>query len=133
MRYNTVEDTIADFVNFAQNAILPFDPTGSSQASKAPWVFIGGSMSGAFVSWTEKLYPGGFWAYWASSATTEGISSWSYTIPILESMPQNCSRDVALVVDYMDHIGVNGTKEEQTVFQDFFGMKDIEHFDDFAW
>jgi hypothetical protein len=48
-------------------------------------------------------------------------------------MPRNCSRDVALVVDLMDHIGMNGTKQEQKEFQALFNMKDIEHFNDLAW
>jgi hypothetical protein len=132
MRYNSIENAIADGVNFARNARLPFDPSGRSHAPQTPWVIMGGSMGGALASWTEFVSPGTFWAYWASSATVEGASSWAYTIPILEHMPKNCSRDVSRVIDHMDKIGRNGTKDEIKKFQAMFGLESIEHFGDFV-
>ena len=60
----TVDNAIADMVNFAQHVQFPFDLSGSSQASKAPWIFIGGSYAGSLPAWTAATSPGTFWAYW---------------------------------------------------------------------
>jgi hypothetical protein len=131
-QYNTVQNAIADLTHFAREVKLPFDTQEKSHAPDAPWVLMGGSMAGALTAWVEKLSPGTFWAYWASSATVEGISSWSYTIPILENMPQNCSADVAKVVAHIDEVGTNGTQEEQDALKAVFGLEAIEHYIDFA-
>jgi hypothetical protein len=132
MRYNTVENAIADVVHFARTARLPFDVSGGSHAPETPWVIMGGSMGGAIASWTEFVAPGTFWASWASSATVEGVNSWAYTLPILENMPKNCSRDVARVVEHMDRIGRNGTKEDIKTLQAMFGLEGIKNFSDFS-
>lgn len=54
----TLKQAIADFTYFAKTAALPFDKNGSSNADKAPWVFSGGSYSGALAAWTESTSPG---------------------------------------------------------------------------
>jgi hypothetical protein len=131
MVYNTPENTIADFINFARNADLPFDSSGKSNAPTVPWIFVGGSMPGAFVSWTEYMSPGTFWAYWASSATSEGIDSDSYTIPILEHANKNCTSDVVRVVAHIDSIAQNGTIEEQQNLKASFGLEHL-NMDDFG-
>lgn len=61
LKYLTLNQSIADFINFAENVELPFDTDGSSVASKAPWIFSGGSYSGALAAWTEASSPGTFW------------------------------------------------------------------------
>jgi hypothetical protein len=76
---------------------MPFDTNHSSNADRAPWVFSGGSYSGALAAWTESTSPATFWAYHASSATVEAISDyWQYFVPIQEGMPANCSKDLTL-------------------------------------
>lgn len=72
----TLKQAIADFVYFAKTIDLPFDTNHSSNADKAPWVFSGGSYSGALSAWTESTSPGTFWAYHASSAPVEAISDY---------------------------------------------------------
>lgn len=72
----TLKNAIADFVNFAKTVKLPFDTNHSSNADNAPWVFSGGSYSGALSAWTESTSPGTFWAYHASSAPVEAISDY---------------------------------------------------------
>lgn len=72
----TLHQAVLDFTNFAKTAALPFDTAHSSNADKAPWVMSGGSYSGALAAWTEKLAPGTFWAYHASSAPVEAISDY---------------------------------------------------------
>ena len=71
----TLEQSIADFVHFAKVAPLPFD-SKKSNADKAPWVFSGGSYSGALAAWIESTSPGTFWAYHASSAPVQAIDDY---------------------------------------------------------
>jgi hypothetical protein len=48
---------------------------------------------------------GTFWAYLGSSAVVEARSElWQYWIPAQQHMPTNCSNDVQLVVQHMDHV-----------------------------
>ena len=72
----TLKQAIADFTYFAKTVDLPFDTNHASNADKAPWVFSGGSYSGALAAWTESTAPGTFWAYHASSAPVEAISDY---------------------------------------------------------
>ena len=61
-------------VNFARHVNLTFDPTGRSNADKAPWIFVGGSYAGSLVAWTDIVAPGTFWAYHSSSAPLQAIT-----------------------------------------------------------
>lgn len=75
MTYLTLAQSIADTTYFAKNVQLPFDLNGTSSATNAPWVFSGGSYSGALSGWVEAVDPGTFWAYHASSAVVEAIDN----------------------------------------------------------
>lgn len=133
MRYLTLENSIKDLTNFANNAKLPFDPQRKSHPKKAPWIFSGGSYSGALAAWTESVAPGTFWAYHSSSAPVEAVGDyWGYFLPVQQGMPKNCSKDISLVIDYLDNIGLHGTQEEQDNVKSLFGLEGVEHFDDFA-
>jgi len=68
-----VEQAIEDGINFAKNVEFPFDTDHSSNADKAPWVFSGGSYSGALSAYTASVHPNVFWAYHSSSAPVEAI------------------------------------------------------------
>lgn len=81
LTYLTLENSIKDTTYFARNVELPFDANGSSNARNAPWVFSGGSYSGALSAWTESVDPGTFWAYHASSAVVEAIYDFVCRIP----------------------------------------------------
>lgn len=81
LTYLTLENSIKDTTYFARNVKLPFDANGSSNARNAPWVFSGGSYSGALSAWTESVDPGTFWAYHASSAVVETIYDFVRRIP----------------------------------------------------
>lgn len=123
----TLDQAIADFVNFAKVAPLPFDTNGATNAGKAPWVFSGGSYSGALSAWIESTSPGTFWAYHASSAPVEALSDfWQYFAPVQQGMPQNCSKDVSLVIDYMDNVFNSGTEAEKLALKTKFGLADVE-------
>ena len=47
-------------------------------------------------------------------------------------MAQNCSKDVSLVVDYIDGVLTNGTASNITSLKTMFRLQDLEHNDDFA-
>ncbi|RDW88519.1 hypothetical protein BP6252_00551 [Coleophoma cylindrospora] len=133
LQYLTLDQAIADFVYFAENVDLPFDTNHSSNAGNAPWVFSGGSYSGALAAWIESVSPGTFWAYHASSAPVEAIEDyWQYFYPVQQGMPKNCSSDVTLVIDYIDKILLNGTATEKYELKSMFGLEGVVHDDDFA-
>jgi hypothetical protein len=46
-------------------------------------------------------------------------------------MPQNCSTDLSVVVEYLDTIGEFGSREEQKSVKELFGLGGVKHFDDF--
>ncbi|EPE29559.1 alpha/beta-Hydrolase [Glarea lozoyensis ATCC 20868] len=121
----TLEQSIADFVYFAKVAPLPFD-TKKSNADKAPWVFSGGSYSGALAAWIESTSPGTFWAYHASSAPVQAIDDyWQYFSPIQQGMPKNCSKDLSLVIDYMDKVWNTGSAAEKLALKTKFGLQGL--------
>lgn len=132
LKYLTLENSILDFIRFAETAELPFAPEGGSNATAAPWIFIGGSYSGALAAWIESVAGGTFWAYWSSSAPVNVMDYWQYFVPVQEGMPKNCSADITRVVEYVDHVGLNGTAEEQKSLKTMFGFGALEHYDDFA-
>lgn len=45
-------------------------------------------------------------------------------------MPKNCSKDVSLVIDYMDKIWKKGTAAEQLALKTKFGLESISHAED---
>jgi hypothetical protein len=132
LQYLTLENSVADLVNFAKTAKLPFDPSGSSQAAKAPWILVGGSYSGALSAWVESTSPDTFWAYYASSAPVNSMDYWEYFVPVQEGMARNCSIDVSRVVDHIDLVGATGSDEDKKKLQAMFGLAELEHYDDFA-
>jgi hypothetical protein len=131
MQYLTLENSILDLTNFANNVKLPFT-RARTNADAVPWVLVGGSYSGALTAWTESVAPGTFWAYLASSAVVEAISDlWTYFDPVQQGMPKNCSSDVSKVIDYMDNVLLHGSKKEQYDLKAKFGLESVEHNDDF--
>ncbi len=47
-------------------------------------------------------------------------------------MPKNCSKDLTLVIDYIDGVLTKGTAAEQTALKAKFGLGALEHNDDFG-
>jgi hypothetical protein len=45
-------------------------------------------------------------------------------------MAKNCSKDVNLVIDYMDDIFTNGNASEQLALKKKFGLEYLEHGND---
>lgn len=128
----TIENVLKDGTHFAKEVSLPFDPKDTSDPSKAPWVYSGGSYSGALVSWTATIEPGTFWAYHASSAIVETIEDfWFYWTPTAKGMQQNCTTDVQKTIAYMDDILFNGSDEERLELKTKFGLQDVKRDDDF--
>ena len=46
-------------------------------------------------------------------------------------MPKNCSKDVSLVIDYMDKVLTTGNASAVTALKTKFGLESVEHNDDF--
>ncbi|ETS81172.1 hypothetical protein PFICI_06174 [Pestalotiopsis fici W106-1] len=133
LQYLTIDQAIADFVNFAKNVKLPFDTSGATNAPQAPWVWVGGSYAGALAAWIEKLAPGVFWAYHASSAPVQAIYDfWTYFYPIQMGMPRNCSHDYAAIVEHVDDIFLHGSTQEKQELKQMFAVQDLNHDDDAA-
>jgi hypothetical protein len=132
MKYLTLENAIKDMTYFAKKVQLPFARHVASNAADVPWVTMGGSYSGALSAWIEAVDPGVLWAYHASSAPVQAISDyWAYFLPVQEGMPRNCSKDVSLVIDHMDHVLTDGSPEEQLALKAMFSMESVTHNDDF--
>jgi hypothetical protein len=131
MKYLTLENAIKDMNYFANQVQLPFAHDGSN-AKDVAWVTMGGSYSGALSAWIASVEPGTLWAYHSSSAPVEAISDyWSYFLPVQQGMPKNCSKDVSLVIDYMDDVFMSGSEEKKHKLKAMFNMESIEHNDDF--
>ena len=81
-----LEQAIEDVIYFAKTVDFAFDTNHSSNADNAPWVFSGGSYSGALSAYTESVYPGVFWAYHSSSAPVEAIHD--FVCLILHLLPK---------------------------------------------
>ncbi|KAK4233586.1 hypothetical protein C8A03DRAFT_38691 [Achaetomium macrosporum] len=126
----TLENALKDHTYFARNFVPPFDTSGASAPDKAPWVFIGGSYSGALAGWLAALEPGTFWAYYSSSGVVEAIGDfWQYFAPVQEATPKNCSADVNAVVNYVDFTLTFGTAKQKKALKDKFLLGDLEDAD----
>ena len=120
-QYMTVDNAIGDLVNFAETGNLPFDPYKSSQASKVPWMYIGGSYAGALAGWMEQLSPGTFWAYWASSAPVQAIDNfWEYSQAAIDYIPHNCSVDVSAIFAHVDDVLMHGNPDDKKALKSRF-------------
>ncbi|KAI1081547.1 endoprotease endo-Pro [Whalleya microplaca] len=133
LQFLNLDQAVADFVRFARAAELPFDKNGSSNAPKVPYVWVGGSYSGALGAWIESLAPGTFWATHASSGPVEAIYEyWQYFYAIQDGMPKNCSKDYSAIVDYVDKVFTHGSHKEKADLKQLFGLQDVQHLDDAA-
>ncbi|KIY52352.1 peptidase S28 [Fistulina hepatica ATCC 64428] len=134
LKYHTIEQAIQDQVYFAQNVNLSLIPGGPDHGPDTmPWILVGGSYSGALVSWTMVNQPDVFFAGYASSAVVEAILDfWRFFQPIEENMPKNCSIDVQRVIAYIDQT-FNGTNQTAIDdIKDLFGLSTMTHLDDVA-
>ena len=130
LQYLTLENSIKDNIYFAKNVDPPFDPSGNSAPDKAPWVFSGGSYPGALAGWLAALEPGTFWAYHGTSGVVQAIGDfWQYFQPVMEATPQNCTKDLSNVVDYIDHVLLKGSHKQKQKLKDKFMLGDLEDAD----
>ena len=124
LQYMTFEQTMHDLANFAANVKLPFSP--NSTASNVPWVLVGGSYAGIITTYVASKLPGTFWAYYASSATVQDQESfWRSSQGFQEAGPKNCTKDVALAIDYVDQVFSSGTRSEIVDLKTKFGMQNL--------
>ncbi len=113
-KYLNNEQALEDVVYFANNFQPPgYEGTTHLLPTEAPWIWIGGSYSGARGAMIRLRNPEVFYAIWASSAPVEAQVDMSvYYNPIQQSMPTNCSADVHAAIAYVDKIFLRGTVEE---------------------
>ncbi|KAH8094950.1 serine carboxypeptidase S28-domain-containing protein [Cristinia sonorae] len=133
LRFNTIEQAIADLEYFAKNVKLAMPGGSKVQPGKAPWVLIGGSYAGALTAWTMVAKPGLFAAGYASSAVVQAIGDfWRYFEPIREHMPKNCSADIQAVVTHFDKVVASGNKKAINALYATFGLEGAQYADDVA-
>jgi hypothetical protein len=73
------------------------------QASKTPWIFIGGSYPGARAAMLRVRNPETIFASWASSAPVQAqVNMASYYEAVQRGLPKNCSADYAVAVKFVD-------------------------------
>ncbi|KZV68145.1 peptidase S28 [Peniophora sp. CONT] len=122
----TLEQSVDDLEYFVKNVKVP---APIEDASKAPWVLVGGSYSGALTAWTMVAKPNLFAAGWASSAVVETIVDfWQYFEVPRTQMPKNCSNDIQAVIAHFDAVAHNPKAVAALKAQ--FGLEDVEHYDD---
>ena len=92
-----LEQAIEDVIHFAKNVDFAFDTNHSSNAGNAPWVYSGGSYSGALSAYTESVHPGVFWAYHSSSAPVEAIHDFVCSFPFVLNKILSLTRAVAIL------------------------------------
>ncbi|KAK8007592.1 hypothetical protein PG989_001582 [Apiospora arundinis] len=126
LQYLTLDNSLKDLTYFAKSFTPPFDKSGKSHPAKAPWVFTGGSYSGALAGWLERLEPGTYWAYYGTSGVVEALSDfYTYYFPAMEAAPKNCTKDLTAVIDHMDEILFHGSAEEKQALKDRFKLGDL--------
>ncbi|KAB5588585.1 Serine carboxypeptidase S28 [Ceratobasidium theobromae] len=130
LKHLTVEQAIEDLAYFAKNVHLPMPGGDQVPPTKAPWILIGGSYPGALVSWTMASKPDVFWAGYSSSGVVQAINwFWSFSEPIRQYMPKNCSEDV---INHVDETFMFGTPNQIQALKENFGMGNLSHADDVA-
>lgn len=130
LQYLTLENAIRDHSYFARNFVLPFDNSSGSSPDNAPWVFSGGSYPGALAGWIAAKDPGTFWAYHGTSGVVEAVSDfWQYFVPVMEATPQNCTKDLTAVIDYVDEILLHGSAKQKQKLKAKFMLEDLEDAD----
>ena len=57
---------------------------------------------------------------------------WQYYEPIVAGMPQNCSRDLATIVEHVDDLLLSDNRTAVHELKASFALQDLTHDDDFA-
>ncbi|KAI0261078.1 peptidase S28 [Gloeopeniophorella convolvens] len=131
LRFHTIQQAIDDLEFFVNNVVLPFPGGDKISPANAPWVLVGGSYSGALTAFTLQNKPNLFWVGYASSAVVESIVDfWQYFEPERETMPKNCSSDVAAVISHWDAVHASGNATAFQELKELFGLGSVTHDDD---
>ncbi|CAK7271425.1 hypothetical protein SEPCBS57363_004611 [Sporothrix epigloea] len=139
MRFLTVDQAMRDMVYFAENWVPPFDTSGKTSPSQAPWVLAGGSYAGALSGWLANLakhmpesknHTSPFWAYYATSGVVELLGDfWQYFDVVQQATVPNCTTDLINVMAYVDSILINGTSQDKASLKAPFLLSDLEDAD----
>ncbi|KAH8094922.1 peptidase S28 [Cristinia sonorae] len=133
LKLHTIQQAIDDLEYFTKNVKLAMPGGDKVKPGQAPWILIGGSYSGALVSWTMVNKPGLFAAGYASSAVVQAISDfWRFWEPVRENMPKNCSADVQAATAFIDQVLGSGNTQNISSLKTSFGLSVLSHHDDFV-
>lgn len=138
MQYLTLDQSMRDLTHFARTVKLPFQGSDGSESStthpdNSPWIYSGGSYPGALATWIQKVYPGTFWAYHATSAVVQPMADyWQYYVPIEKAMPANCSSDYKKAMARLDTMLKDASPAQKDHIKGRFGLAGLED-DDFGW
>lgn len=130
--YQTTEQTLADYPNFARNVQLPGGPQ-KINAPDTPWFVYGASLAGAQAAFIMKLYDDTFAGGIASSGVISAqvdYPQWYDPIQLIGA--QDC---VASINDIVDKIDVLVNKNETDAIQqlkEIFGLGALTDIRDFA-
>ncbi len=89
-----------------------------------------GSYPGAVGGWLAAMEPGTFWAYHATSGVVQAIGDfWQYFEPVRAAMPQNCTKDVQDVIEYIDSTLPQGNETAKRQLKESFLLGNLEDAD----
>ncbi|TFL04530.1 serine carboxypeptidase S28-domain-containing protein [Pterulicium gracile] len=132
-KYHTIQHAIDDLDHFARTVHLPMPGGDQVTPDQAPWINIGGSYSGALVSWAMVNKPNLFFAGYSSSGVVQAITDfWRYFEPIRQNMPRNCSSDVQAVIAHVDKVFASKDNAAISALKANWGMEKVTHLDDVA-
>jgi hypothetical protein len=133
LKYHTLQQGIDDLEHFAKTVVLPMPGGDKVTPDKAPWILIGGSYSGALVSWTMVNKPGLFFSGYSSSGVVQAITDfWRYFEPVRQNMAKNCSADVQAVIERVDRVILSKNATAINALKANWGLEKMTHADDFA-
>lgn len=126
LQFLTLKNALKDITYFAEYFPAPWDKPGRNKPSKAPWIYMGGSYSGALAAWHAVKEPVTIWAYYASSGVVEAIGNfWGYFTPVQEVTPKNCSSDLNTVFEYVDNLLATGSFQAKQALKEQFMLGNL--------
>lgn len=132
LAFLTTDQTIADNVNFAQNAVFP-GVEGDLTAPGTPWILYGGSLAGAQTAFSVKRYGDVLYGGIASSAPIHGVVGYpEWYNPIQKYAPQDCVARINDIVDKFDSLVAKRQTQAIKQFKALFGFEALTDNRDFA-
>ncbi|GAA94724.1 uncharacterized protein L969DRAFT_17518 [Mixia osmundae IAM 14324] len=132
LRLYTIEQTLADSAYFAAHVKIP-GLEHLAPAPHTPWIYYGGSYSGATTGFIMKTYPHIFYGGIASSGVVHAESYYAgyYEHLYKHAEPQECMQKIAALTELVDELAEKAP-EQMPAFKKLFGMESITKLPDFT-